>query len=123
MTLIAEDDAGHRRLIEKNLARSGLQTPILKFDNGQKVLDFLFQRGGEPQRENETAYVLLLDINMPQVSGIEVLRQIKADTELRKMPVVMLTTTDDPQEVERCHSIGCAERFELVSEGSESKVR
>ena len=50
----------------------------------------------------------LLDIRMPQVDGIEVLRQVKEDSELRKMPVIMLTTTDDPREVERCHKMGCA---------------
>jgi CheY-like chemotaxis protein len=45
---------------------------------------------------------------MPQVDGIEVLRQIKQHPELRKMPVIILTTTDDPREVERCHQIGCS---------------
>jgi len=45
---------------------------------------------------------------MPQVDGVEVLRQLKGDAELRKIPVIMLTTTDDPREVERCHTIGCA---------------
>jgi CheY-like chemotaxis protein len=52
--------------------------------------------------------VLLLDIRMPKVDGIQVLEQVKADPELRKLPVVMITTTDDPREVERCHSLGCS---------------
>lgn len=106
--LIAEDDAGHARLIEKNLSRGGLRNRIERFDNGQAVLDFLFRRGPGPQRALVTSYLLLLDIRMPQVDGIEVLRQIKQDAELRKLPVIMLTTTDDPREVERCHAIGCA---------------
>ncbi len=106
--LVADDDAGHARLIEKNLTRAGLRNPIVRFDNGQAVLDFLFRRGSGPQRASEVPYLLLLDIRMPQIDGIEVLRQVKADPELRKMPVIMLTTTDDPREVERCHNIGCA---------------
>jgi CheY-like chemotaxis protein len=106
--LVAEDDAGHARLIEKNLTRAGLRNPIVRFDNGQAVLDFLFQRGPGRQRAADMAYLLLLDIRMPQVEGIEVLRQIKQDAELRKIPVIILTTTDDPREVERCHTIGCA---------------
>jgi CheY-like chemotaxis protein len=106
--LIAEDDAGHARLIEKNLSRAGLHNRIERFPHGQAVLDFLFRRGSGPHRQNDTSYLLLLDIRMPQVDGIEVLRQLKENSELRKIPVIMLTTTDDPREVERCHSIGCA---------------
>ncbi len=108
MILVAEDDAGHARLIEKNLTRAGLNNPILRFDNGQAVLDFLFRRGSGPQRASEVPYLLLLDIRMPQVDGVEVLRRVKEHAELRKIPVIILTTTDDPREVERCHSIGCA---------------
>jgi CheY-like chemotaxis protein len=106
--LIAEDDAGHARLIEKNLTRVGLNNPIQRFDNGQAVLDFFLRRGSGPQRAMDTPYLLLLDIRMPQVDGVEVLRRLKGDPELRKVPVIMLTTTDDPREVERCHAIGCA---------------
>ncbi len=106
--LIADDDAGHARLIEKNLTRAGLHNQIERFPHGQAVLDFLFRHGPGPHRKSETPYLLLLDIRMPQVDGVEVLRQLKADAELRKIPVIMLTTTDDPREVERCHALGCA---------------
>jgi CheY-like chemotaxis protein len=106
--LIAEDDAGHARLIEKNLSRAGLHNRITRFDNGQAVLDFLLCRGPGPHRTDDTPYLLLLDIRMPQVDGIQVLRLLKEHPELRKMPVIILTTTDDPREVERCHAIGCA---------------
>ena len=104
--LIADDDAGHARLIEKNLARGGLHNPIQRFENGQQVLDFFFKKGDGPRRKHDTGYLLLLDIRMPKVDGIEVLRQIKQATVLRKVPVIMLTTTDDPREVERCHALG-----------------
>ena len=106
--LIAEDDDGHARLIEKNLSRAGLHNPIERFENGQQILDFLFRRGSGRHRSLDAAYLLLLDIRMPQVDGIEVLRQVKDSVELRKMPVIMLTTTDDPREVERCHTLGCS---------------
>jgi CheY-like chemotaxis protein len=105
--LIADDDAGHARLIEKNLRRAGLSNPIQRFEDGQQILDFLFQRGDGQKRTADTPYLLLLDIRMPKVDGVEVLRQLKADPELRKLPVSMLTTTDDPREVERCHALGC----------------
>lgn len=106
--LIADDDAGHVRLIEKNLNRAGLHNPIQRFEDGQAILDFLFCRGEGPRRIPLAPYLLLLDIRMPKVDGVEVLRQIKADASLRKMPVVMLTTTDDPREVSRCHELGCS---------------
>ena len=106
VVLIADDDLGHVRLIEKNLSRAGLHNPIERFGNGQEILDFLFGRGPR-RRAREAPYLLLLDIRMPKVDGVEVLRQIKADPELRKIPVIMLTTTDDPREVEHCHALGC----------------
>lgn len=105
--LIADDDSGHARLIEKNLERSGLHNPVLRFENGQEILDFLFCRGDGLKRAADTPYLLLLDIRMPKIDGVEVLRQVKADPELRKMPVSILTTTDDPREVARCHELGC----------------
>jgi CheY-like chemotaxis protein len=107
VVLIADDDLGHVRLIEKNLSRAGLHNPIERFENGQDILDFLFSRGAR-QRAREASYLLLLDIRMPKVDGVEVLRQIKADPELKKIPVIMLTTTDDPREVEHCHALGCS---------------
>lgn len=105
--LIAEDDEGHADLIRKNLARAGIANPVIRFRDGQEVVDFLFRRGEPPLRESGKAYVLLLDIRMPKMSGTEVLKRIKDDGELRKLPVVMITTTDDPREVEYCHSLGC----------------
>ena len=106
--LIADDDLGHARLIEKNLRRAGLHNDILRFDDGQQILDFLFQRGEGEKRVADTPYLLLLDIRMPKVDGVQVLKEIKQDPELRKIPISMLTTTDDPREVERCHALGCS---------------
>lgn len=106
--LLAEDDEGHAGLIRKNLKRAGIVNPVKHFKDGQAVLDFLFHEGEGPWREAGAAYILLLDIRMPRLDGIEVLARIKADPELRKMPVIMVTTTDDPRDVARCHDLGCS---------------
>lgn len=102
--LIVDDDEGHAILIRENLEAAGLPNRIEHFRDGQAVLDFFAP--GRPNK-NET-YIVLLDIRMPKVDGIEVLRRLKADPELRKLPVIMLTTTDDVREVARCHQIGCS---------------
>lgn len=107
MILVAEDDEGHAGLIGKNLARAGIVNEVMYFKDGQEILDFLFQRGDGPQPQSRASYVLLLDIRMPKLDGIEVLAQVKAHAELREMPVIMLTATDDPREVESCHALGC----------------
>lgn len=101
--LIVEDDEGHAILIRENLTAAGLTNPIEHFRDGQAILDF-FSSGRA--RRPET-YLVLLDIRMPKVDGIEVLRRLKADPELGKLPVIMLTTTDDSREVERCYELGC----------------
>jgi CheY-like chemotaxis protein len=106
--LIVEDDDGHARLTEKNLRRAGIKNEMLRFKDGQEILDFLFRNGAGDEKENQAAYLLLLDIRMPKIDGVEVLRQIKQDGELRKIPVIMLTTMDDPREVEACHQLGCS---------------
>ncbi|MGR3292379.1 MAG: response regulator [Candidatus Scalindua sp.] len=105
--IIAEDDEGHATLIMKNLKRAGFRNNFLHFKDGQEVLDFLFESGEGPHRISGKSYLLLLDIRMPKVDGVEVLRQIKEDPELSKMPVIMVTTTDDPREIENCHNLGC----------------
>lgn len=106
--LIVEDDDGHAILIRENLEMAGLKNPIEHFRDGQAVLDFFFDRDGKVVRGQEGSYLVLLDIRMPKVDGIEVLRRLKADAELRKLPVIVLTTTDDSREVARCHELGCS---------------
>jgi CheY-like chemotaxis protein len=105
--LIVDDDEGHALLVRNNLEESGLNNRIEHFRDGQTVLDFLFRRGTGPGREEGQTYLVLLDIRMPKVDGIEVLRQRKANNERHKLPVIMLTTTDDPREVDLCHELGC----------------
>lgn len=106
--LIAEDDEGHAILMRQNLALAGLDNPVEHFRDGQAILDFLFQKGAGRVRTSGGSYLVVLDIRMPKVDGVEVLRRIKADPGLRKLPVIMLTTTDDAREVARCHELGCS---------------
>lgn len=106
--IIAEDDMGHANLIKRNLKRSGVLNGIIHLKDGQETLDYLFQKNKENKRKNNIPLLLLLDIKMPKVDGIEVLRKLKEDKELRKIPVIMITTTDDPNEIDACHELGCS---------------
>ncbi|TVQ07295.1 MAG: response regulator [Bacteroidetes bacterium] len=105
--LIAEDDDGHAELIREALEESGVRSPIIRFSNGEEVWNFLSEKGSENLENDDIAYLLLLDINMPRMTGTEVLRNIKQDHKLKSIPVIMLTTTDDPREVEQCYELGC----------------
>jgi CheY-like chemotaxis protein len=105
--LIVDDDEGHAILVRENLVAAGLDNTIQHFSDGQVVLDFFFNPGARQRHSHGQVYLLLLDIRMPKVEGTEVLRRLKADPKLRKMPIVVLTTTDDAREVERCHELGC----------------
>ena len=106
--LVVDDDEGHVELVRRNLRRAGIVNPIAVARDGSDALDFVFGRGGRRQeRDHCGELLLLLDINMPGLDGVEVLRQLKQDPATRTIPIVMLTTTDDPREVQRCYSLGC----------------
>lgn len=104
--LIAEDDPGHATLIRKNLERAGVSNQIIHFLDGQQVIDFFYSNQAEKYDPNGS-YLLLLDIRMPKLDGMEVLKRIKSDQTLERIPIIMITTTDDPREVSSCHSLGC----------------
>lgn len=106
--LVAEDDDGHFWLIKRNLQREGINNRILRFADGQEVLDFLYRSGEGQVRNHDTAYIMLLDIRMPKVDGIGVLEKIKQDVNFRKIPVVMVTTTDNSDDIARSHELGCS---------------
>jgi CheY-like chemotaxis protein len=106
--LHAEDDDGHATLTRMALREVGVNNQIIRFRDGQKTLDFLFGTGQGPSREADVHYLLLLDLRMPMVDGISVLRRIKQDEQLRGMPVVVLSTTDNPHEIKTCKSLHCS---------------
>lgn len=101
--VLAEDDDGQANLIERNLKRAGLTNHFIRLRDGQEILDYMASSEADP----EESIVVLLDINMPRVNGVEVLQHLKADPATASIPVIMLTTTDDPREVERCYRAGC----------------
>jgi len=105
--VLVEDDPGHALLIEKNLRRAGIANSIVKLDDGQKAVDFLFKKGAYSGDEHAAPFLILLDLNLPVLSGYQVLQAIKGDERTRAIPVVILTTTDNPHEVSRCYELGC----------------
>ncbi|MDY3562232.1 response regulator [Gemmata sp. JC673] len=105
---MAEDDAGHAYLIQQNLEDAGISNPVVHVPDGQAALDFIRCEGAFAGRVPNGPLLLLLDINMPRVDGVEVLRRLKEDPRTEQIPVIMLTTTDDPREVRRCYELGCS---------------
>jgi CheY-like chemotaxis protein len=106
--LLVEDDPGHARLIEKNLRRANLTNPLVVLSNGALVLDYVFRKGVYAERVDGQPLLILLDLNLPVIDGYQVLQQIRADERTSRIPVAVLTTTDDPREVARCYELGCS---------------
>ena len=105
--LIVDDDEGHVELVRRNLRRLGVTNQIVALASGEAALEYVF-RGGEHASRRNGHLLILLDVNMPGgIDGVEVLRRIKSDPVKRKIPVIMLTTTDDPGEIEECYESGC----------------
>ena len=102
--LLVEDDPGHARLVEKNLRRAAIANPIVTLGDGQQAVDYLF---GDGERPGASPLLVLLDLNLPGLDGYQVLERIKADERTRRIPVIVLTTTDDAREVTRCYELGC----------------
>ena len=105
--LLVEDDPGHTRLIEKNLRRANIKNEIAFARNGQEALDYLFCEGEYANNDYASRLLMLLDLNMPVLDGYQVLERMKSDERTKRIPVIILTTTDDPREVSRCYELGC----------------
>ena len=104
--VMIEDDEGHARLIERNIRRAGVNNEIVPFATGAAGLDFVLG----PKRDGmgaQAPYLLLLDLNLPDMSGVEILRQVKENEHTKLTPVIVLTTTDDKTEIQRCYDLGC----------------
>ena len=104
--LLAEDDEGHAQLITKNLKMSGVKNLIINFKDGGEVLEF-FNKAKGLQGDNTMKFILLLDIRMPVVDGIEVLQKIQKYKWLQGMPIIVITSSSDTHEAEVCYSLGC----------------
>jgi CheY-like chemotaxis protein len=109
--ILAEDDDGHVGLILNKLKGAGITNKILLFENGEETLDFFFKRGNKPLMETGVPYILLLDIRLPGIDGIEVLRRLKEDKWTDKFPIIMLSVMDNPEEIEICRKLDCNNYF------------
>src|SRR5712692_11682441 len=101
--IMIEDDEGHARLIERNIRRAGVNNEILPFSNGTAAVNYLFGGDGTGLGHRGEALLILLDLNLPDMTGIDILRRVKENKYLNCAPVVVLTTTDDSQEIKRCY--------------------
>jgi CheY-like chemotaxis protein len=105
--LLAEDDLGHAMLIEKNLRRAKIANRIITVRDGQAALECLFGEATWAGEKPVGPMLVLLDLNMPVLDGYQVLKRMKADERTKRIPVIVLTTTDDHREVDRCYDLGC----------------
>ncbi len=105
--IMVEDDEGHARLIEKNIRRAGVTNEILPFPNGTSALAHLLGPDGSGRDNAGKPLLILLDLNLPDMTGVDILKIVKDNEHLRRAPVVILTTTDDQREIQRCYDLGC----------------
>ncbi len=105
--VLVDDDPAHSTLIKRNLLKCGFKNEMVLLNSGQQVLDYIFSQGEYKNRGQLQKIVILLDINMPGINGMEVLKILKSSDQTRKIPIFMLTTTDEPSEIEECFRLGC----------------
>lgn len=104
--VMIEDDQGHARLIEKNIRRAGVNNEIMAFADGTSALDCLLGPDGSGAVSAHRYLLILLDLNLPDIAGVEILARLKANPHLKRSPVIVLTTTDDAREIQKCYDLG-----------------
>ena len=104
--VMVEDDEGHARLIEKNICRAGVNNEIIPFTDGTSALEYMLGADGSGEASARRHLLVLLDLNLPDMTGVDILAKVKANRHTRRSPVVILTTTDDQREIQRCYDLG-----------------
>src|SRR6266849_2800252 len=105
--LLVEDNPADLELTLHALRQNGLANKIQIARDGEEALDFLFCRGAQNQRNpNHTPKLILLDLKLPKVDGIEVLRQVKGDPRTKTIPVAVLTTSKEERDLALCYELG-----------------
>ena len=104
--LLAEDDPNDVELTLAALAQHNLANKVEVVRDGAEALDYLFRRGKFATRPDGNPVVVLLDLKMPKVNGLEVLHKIKTDDQLKTIPVVVLTSSRESPDVKRCYQYG-----------------
>ena len=106
--VMIEDDDGHARLIERNIRRAGVNNELIPFTNGTEALAFLLGPDQSGEVSSKKQLLVLLDLNLPDMTGISILEKIKANQHTKRSPVIVLTTTDDAREIQRCYDLGAS---------------
>lgn len=104
--VMVEDDEGHARLIERNIRRAGVNNEIIPFTNGTDALKYLLGADGSGEESASRSLLVLLDLNLPDMTGVDILAKVKSNAHLKRSPVIILTTTDDQREIQRCYDLG-----------------
>ena len=104
--LLAEDDRHDQELILRALKEHRIDNEVVVVDDGAKALDYLHRRGEYASVPPGNPALVLLDIKMPKVDGLEVLREVRATEELRMLPVVMLTSSREHQDINESYTRG-----------------
>jgi CheY-like chemotaxis protein len=104
--LMVEDDPRDVELTLTALEDYNFANEVVVCRDGQEALDYLYSRGKFSHRVNENPAVMLLDLKLPKVDGLEVLRQIKSDERLRMIPVVVLTSSHEEKDMMRSYKLG-----------------
>ena len=104
--LLAEDSTADGEMTLRALKRNKVANSIVWVRDGAEALDFLFRRGAFADRNEARPKLVLLDLKMPKVDGLEVLRQLKQDEALRSIPVVMLTSSAEERDIVESYGLG-----------------
>src|SRR6266404_3718644 len=104
--LLAEDNANDVELTLEALAHHNLANEVIVTRDGEKALDYLYRRGTFQTREEGNPAVVLLDLKMPKMSGMEVLRRVKADPNLKTVPVIVLTSSREDRDLVESYDSG-----------------
>jgi len=104
--LLVEDSPEDVELTLNALADHNLRNQITVARDGDEALDFIFRRGAHAGRPSDNPLVVLLDIKLPKLDGLEVLRQIRADAATQNIPVVMMTSSREGPDIKRSYDLG-----------------
>ena len=104
--LMADDDADDRLLAQDALAESKIPNELHFVENGEELMDYLYRRGRFSAASAPRPGLILLDLNMPKKDGRDALSEIKSDPELRRIPVVVLTTSQADSDIARIYELG-----------------
>jgi CheY-like chemotaxis protein len=104
--LLADDDADDRLMAREALEESRLTNPLVTVDDGEELLEYLCYRGRYAGATHKRPGLILLDLNMPRMDGREALREIKKDPDLRRIPVIVLTTSKAEEDILRTYDLG-----------------